>query len=161
MRVGMKKELAALWAKRKDGLPFKTPEEALILASIVEKETGVGSERGRVAAVFINRLRIGMKLQTDPTVAYGIEQQTGQPLGRSLTLNDLQKPTPYNTYTIDGLPPTPIANPGRAALEGTLNPPDTKEIYFVATGNGGHHFAATLAEHNANVAAYRAAMRGK
>jgi UPF0755 protein len=154
MRTGMRQNLEELWKSRKEGLPLKTPQEALTLASIVEKETGVPSERGRVAAVFINRLRKGIKLQSDPTVVYGIEREKG-PMGRSLTLTDLRTPTPYNTYTIDALPPAPIANPGRASLEAVLNPPDTQELYFVATGTGGHNFASTLAQHNANVAAYR------
>jgi len=157
MQSGMSTALAELWEKRKPGLPFTTPLQAVTLASIVEKETGVKEERGRVASVFINRLRLGMKLQTDPTVVYGIEKNG--PLGRALTLNDLQTPTPYNTYVIDGLPPGPIANPGRASLEATLNPPDTNDLYFVATGSGGHNFAATLEAHNRNVQAYRQKMR--
>ena len=155
MQVAMSKTLDDLWAKRKAGLPFQTPQEALTLASIVEKETGLPQERPRVAAVFINRLRLGMKLQSDPTTAYGL----GRESGAGLTLADLQSNTPYNTYVIDGLPPTPIANPGRASIEAVLNPPDTKELYFVATGNGGHNFAATLQEHNENVAKYRAVIK--
>ena len=155
MRGGMKQTLDELWKKRKEGLPFKTPQEALVMASIVEKETGVSSERGRVASVFINRLRKGIKLQSDPTTAYGLKKE-----GQGLTLSDLRSDTPYNTYVIDGLPPTPICNPGRASLEAVLNPPDTNDLYFVATGTGGHNFAATLKEHNANVAAYRKMMKG-
>jgi len=150
MRSDMTTQLTGLWEHRKEGLPFSTPEQALVLASIVEKETGVDGERGRVASVFINRLRKGMKLQSDPTTAYGL----GKP-GTALTNADLQSNTPYNTYVISGLPPTPIANPGRAALLATLNPPDTNDLYFVATGSGGHNFAATLAEHNENVKEYR------
>ena len=150
--------LAELWAKRQQGLPLANPEEAVILASIVEKETGVGSERPLVAGVFINRLRKGMRLQSDPTVSYGIT--LGQaPLGRSLTRTDLNTPTPYNTYSIDGLPPGPIANPGRAALEAVLNPARTPYFYFVADGTGGHAFAKTLDEHNRNVAKWRKIQR--
>ena len=152
--------LAELWKNRDENLPIQTPEEALILASIVEKETGVDGERGKVAGVFTNRLRIGMKLQTDPTVVYGIElAQGGKPLGRALTTNDLQRDTPHNTYTREGLPPTPICNPGRAALLATLHPEATDALYFVATGTGGHHFSVTLNEHEQHVAAYRALMR--
>lgn len=157
MQKGMSSLLATAWEKRQPGLPFATPEQALTLASIVEKETGVDGERPRVAAVFINRLRRGIKLQSDPTVAYGIEQQKAAALGRTLTSADLQAPTPYNTYVIEGLPPAPIANPGRAAIEATLNPANSDELYFVATGTGGHHFASTLEQHNRNVQAYRAA----
>lgn len=146
--------LAAAWAARKPGLPLKTPQEALILASIVEKETGVASERARVAGVFINRLNKKMRLQSDPTIVYGLT--LGQrPLGRELTRKDIQSQTPYNTYVIDGLPPGPIANPGKAAIEAVLNPMVTKELYFVADGTGGHAFAETLEEHNANVARWR------
>ncbi len=146
--------LATLWAKRKDGLPFSTPDEAVILASIVEKETGVASERPRVAAVFINRLRQGIRLESDPTIIYGLNG--GKPLGRGLRVSELAQPNAYNTYQIDGLPPGPIANPGRAALAAVLDPPDTNEIFFVADGTGGHAFAATLAEHNQNVLRWRA-----
>lgn len=152
--------MAELWEKRAVDLPYQTPQEAIIMASIVERETGLGGERPMVAGVFINRLRIGMLLQTDPSVVYGIEvEQGGAPLGRALTRADLMRDTPYNTYTRAGLTPTPICNPGRKAIEAALNPAATDALYFVATGTGGHHFAATLAEHNANVAAYRAAMR--
>jgi UPF0755 protein len=161
MRADMKQALDSLWATRRQDLPFTTPEQALILASIVEKETGLPDERGRVAAVFINRLKKGMKLQSDPTTAYGLEQEKAAPLGRALTLDDLKTNTPYNTYVISGLPPTPIDNPGRAAIAAVLNPPDTKDIYFVATGNGGHSFSETLASHNKNVVEYRKVVKEK
>jgi UPF0755 protein len=150
MQADMTLQISKLWEHRKEGLPFKTPAEALVMASIVEKETGIDSERGHIASVFINRLHKGMRLQSDPTVAYGLHKP-----GEKLTLDDLRAPTPYNTYVIDGLPPGPISNPGRAAIAAVLNPPDTKDLYFVATGSGGHNFAATLEEHNANVKAYR------
>ncbi len=159
MQAHMQEAIDALWPKRADGLPFDTPHEALVLASIVEKETGLDQERGRVAAVFVNRLRKGMPLQSDPTVIYGIEKASGEPLGRPLWRKDLKIDHPYNTYVHAGLPPRPIANPGRAALEAVLNPPSTNEYYFVATGTGGHHFARTLAEHNRNVAKYKAELR--
>ena len=134
-----------------------TPEEALTLASIVEKETGIASERPLVASVFINRLEQGMRLQTDPTVIYGITKGQGT-LGRGLRQSELQRETPYNTYVITGLPPSPIANPGKASIEAVLNPEQSDYIFFVAkTLNpaDGHVFAATLSEHNRNVAAYR------
>lgn len=146
--------LASAWDSRAEGLPFDTPEEALILASIVEKETGVAEERRVVASVFVNRLNASMRLQTDPTVIYGITR--GQRvLGRGLRRSELNAETPYNTYRIDGLPPTPIANPGRAAIEAVLNPDETDYLFFVADGTGGHVFATTLAEHNQNVARWR------
>lgn len=156
MQEKMQKTLDELWEKRSDNLPLKNKQQALVLASVVEKETGVSNERSRVAAVFINRLKRGMKLQSDPTVVYGIEQMTGQAMGRALLSADLKIPTPYNTYIIDGLPPAPIANPSRAAIEAVLHPLESSELYFVATGNGGHNFASTLAEHNRNVKEYRA-----
>lgn len=146
--------LTAAWENRAEGLPLASPQEALILASIVEKETGVAEERGVVASVFINRLREGMRLQTDPTVIYGITRGQGV-LGRGLRRSELNARTPYNTYQIDGLPPTPIANPGRASIEAALNPDTTDYLFFVADGTGGHAFAVTLAEHNANVARWR------
>ncbi|MDO9525783.1 MAG: endolytic transglycosylase MltG [Gemmobacter sp.] len=146
--------LADLWASRADGLPYATPQEALIMASIVEKETGVPDERGQVASVFVNRLRQNMKLQTDPTVIYGVTKGQGV-LGRGLRQSELRAATPWNTYVIDGLPPTPIANPGRDSIEAALNPDDTPFVFFVADGTGGHAFAVTLADHNANVAKWR------
>ena len=155
MQKAMHTTIANAWAKHKPGLPFDTPEKALVLASIVEKETGLPNERPHVASVFVNRLLRGMKLQSDPTVAYGVEQALGGPLGRPLTSIDLHTPTAYNTYVIDGLPPGPICNPGHAAIEAVMNPPDTNDLYFVATGSGGHNFAPTLAQHNHNVAVYR------
>jgi len=142
------------WLNRADDLPVTTPEEALILASIIEKETAVADERGLVSSVFVNRLRQGMRLQTDPTVIYGVTGGEGV-LGRGLRQSELRRETPYNTYVIDGLPPTPIANPGRAAIRAALNPDDSDFIFFVADGTGGHVFAETLAEHNRNVALWR------
>ncbi|MCF6443496.1 endolytic transglycosylase MltG [Nereida sp. MMG025] len=146
--------LAEAWANRAEGLPLESPEEALILASIVEKETGVAEERRQVASVFINRLNRGMKLQTDPTVIYGITKGQGT-LGRGLRRSELRAATPWNTYVIDALPPTPIANPGRLSIEAALNPDETPYIFFVADGTGGHAFAVTLEEHNRNVAVWR------
>jgi UPF0755 protein len=148
------KLLAQLWAKRKPGLPFQTPAQAVTLASIVEKETAVAAERPRVAAVYVNRLRQGMRLEADPTLIYGING--GRPLGRGLTLSELAQPGPYNTYLNYGLPPTPIGNPGRASLAAVLDPPDTKEVFFVADGSGGHVFAETYEQHLKNVARWRA-----
>jgi UPF0755 protein len=145
--------MAALWDGRANDLPFSSQAEAITLASIVEKETGVAEERARIAAVFINRLRRGMRLQSDPTIIYGLTQ--GEPLGRGLRQSELERATPYNTYVIAGLPPTPIANPGRAAIEAVLNPADTDDLFFVADGSGGHAFAPTLEEHNRNVAKWR------
>ncbi len=150
--------LAELWAARADGLPYETPEEALIMASIVEKETGIAQERRQVASVFVNRIRQGMRLQTDPTVIYGVTRGEGV-LGRGLRQSELRRATPWNTYVIDGLPPTPIANPGRLSIEAALNPDTTDYLYFVADGTGGHAFARTLAEHNENVARWRAIER--
>jgi UPF0755 protein len=142
-----------LWDGRALELPFSTPEEAIILASIVEKETAVPGERPMIAAVFVNRLKKRMRLQSDPTTIYGLTQ--GEPLGRGLKLSELEAPTPYNTYVIDGLPPTPIANPGRASIEAVLHPADSDALYFVADGDGGHVFAETLEEHNRNVLEWR------
>ncbi len=142
------------WRNRADDLPIDTKDEALVLASIIEKETGVPEERGRVASVFANRLRRGMRLQTDPSVIYGITGGEGV-LGRGLRQSELTAATDYNTYVIDGLPPTPIANPGAASLAAAVDPADTDFLYFVADGSGGHAFASTLEEHNANVARWR------
>ena len=147
--------LAAAWEARAADLPYDTAEEALIMASIVEKETAVPDERGQVASVFINRLRQGMRLQTDPTVIYGITKGESV-LGRGLRQSELRRETPWNTYLIDGLPPTPIANPGRLAIEAAMKPDTTDYIFFVADGTGGHAFAITLEEHNQNVARWRA-----
>jgi len=146
--------ITPLWEARAENLPITTIEEAVILASIVEKETGLAAERPRVAAVFINRLRRGMRLQSDPTIIYGLTNGKG-PLGHPIRRSELDRKTVYNTYQIDGLPPTPIANPGIASLEAVLNPPETKEFYFVADGTGGHTFAETLRQHQRNVAKWR------
>ena len=154
MQESQKLILAGLWDDRAEGLPYKTPEEALIMASIVEKETGVPEERKQVASVFLNRIAQGMKLQTDPTVIYGLTKGEGA-LGRGLRQSELRRETPYNTYVIDGLPPTPIANPGKLSIEAALNPDTTPFIFFVADGSGGHAFATTLEEHNVNVAKWR------
>jgi UPF0755 protein len=159
MQKAQAEVLRAEWAARGDA-PVTTAEEALVLASIVEKETGVGEERAMVAGVFANRLRRGMPLQSDPTVVYGmVVERGGAPVSRALTTADLKRDTPYNTYARAGLPPGPICNPGRAALHAVLHPAQTDALYFVATGHGGHSFAATLKEHNANVARYRELLR--
>ncbi len=147
--------LAEAWAARAEGLPYKDPAEALVMASIVEKETGKADERPQVASVFLNRLARGMKLQTDPAVIYGVTKGQGV-MGRGLRQSELKKETPWNTYVIAGLPPTPIANPGRLSIEAALNPAQTDYLYFVADGTGGHAFAATLEDHNRNVAKWRA-----
>ncbi|WP_306753705.1 endolytic transglycosylase MltG [Paracoccus actinidiae] len=146
--------LAEEWEARPFGLPYASPEEALVMASIVEKETGLAEERPQVASVFVNRLERGMRLETDPTVIYGITNGQGV-LDRGLRRSELAAPTPYNTYRVDGLPPTPIANPGRAAIRAALNPDSTDYIFFVADGTGGHTFSRTLEEHNAAVARWR------
>ncbi|MFZ5720135.1 MAG: endolytic transglycosylase MltG [Pseudomonadota bacterium] len=157
MMAAHERLVAELWAQRQPGLPIATPEQAVILASIVEKETGVPSERPRVAAVFVNRLRQGMPLQSDPTIIYGITK--GRPLGRGIRASELAGETPYNTYRIPALPPTPIANPGRDALAAVLNPPASRELYFVADGTGGHVFAETYEQHARNVERWRAIER--
>lgn len=154
MEKSMRQTLDELWAKRAADLPLKSPEEALILASVVERETGLKAERPMVAGVFINRLRLGMRLQSDPTVIYGLSEGMGV-LDRPLTRADLEKPHAWNTYVIDRLPKTAIANPGRASLEAVLNPARTDALYFVADGSGGHAFAKSLDEHNRNVGTWR------
>lgn len=151
--------LDRLWAQRQPGLPFETKDQAVTMASIVEKETGLARERPHVAAVFINRLRQGIRLGSDPTIIYGLTR--GQPLGRGIRQSELERETPYNTYLITGLPPTPIANPGKAALEAVLNPMKSDDLYFVADGTGGHVFASTYAEHERNVAKWRQVERAK
>lgn len=155
MRQARQRAVKEIWDNRIDGLPVSSPEEMVVLASIVEKETGRADERPRVASVFINRLNRGMKLQSDPTIIYGLFGGEGKPSDRPIYKSDIEKPTPYNTYVIDGLPPAPIANPGRAALEAVANPSRTNDLFFVADGTGGHAFAATLAEHNENVRRWR------
>ncbi len=154
MKEKMQQFLASAWEKRKPGLLLKTPQEAVVFASIVEKETGRPDERDRVAAVFMNRLRKGMRLQSDPTVIYGIAGGQGS-LGRPITRADLDAKSSHNTYQIGGLPPTPIRNPGRSAIEATLNPPATTDLYFVADGTGGHTFSDNLKEHNSAVTTWR------
>ena len=155
MTKAQTRALEQVWAHRAPDLPLETPEELVILASIVEKETAKADERPRVAGVFINRLNMGMRLQSDPTIIYGLFGGAGKPSDRPIYKSDVDKPTPYNTYIINGLPPTPIANPGREAMEAVANPSRTKDLYFVADGTGGHAFAETLDEHNANVARWR------
>ena len=154
MQAEHQKVVAQAWERRQKDLPYQSREQALVMASIVEKETGRADERDRVAAVFVNRLRKGMRLQSDPTIIYGIAGGQG-PLGRAITRTDIDGKTPYNTYQIDGLPPGPICNPGRAAIEATLNPAKTNDLYFVADGTGGHTFTATLKDHNAAVQVWR------
>jgi UPF0755 protein len=154
MRSEQQRFLATVWEKRQRDLPLQTPEQALVLASIVEKETGRADERDKVAAVFVNRLRSRMRLQSDPTIVYGIAAGQGT-LGRGITRADIDTKTPYNTYQIDGLPPTPICNPGRPAIEATLNPAKTSDLYFVADGTGGHTFSPTLKDHNSAVQVWR------
>jgi UPF0755 protein len=154
MRSAQEKFLLAQWSGRKDGLPIKTMREAVILASLVEKETSLAEERRHIASVFLNRLKVGMKLQTDPTIIYGLTK--GYPLGRGIRQSELEAATPYNTYVIAGLPPGPICNPGKDSIAAVLNPQTSDDLYFVATGRGGHAFATTVAEQARNVAAYRA-----
>jgi UPF0755 protein len=160
MQRGMRQLLDELWPARAETLPLADRQEALILASIVDKETGVAAERPAVAAVFLNRLRQGMRLQSDPTVIYGLTGGNG-PLDRELTRADWRHDSPYNTYRIYGLPPGPIGNPGRASLEAVLNPEDVDYLYFVADGSGGHAFGRTLDEHNRNVAKWRRIKNGR
>ncbi len=155
MRRAQERTIAEIWARRSSDLPITTPAEFVTLASIVEKETGKADERPLVAAVFINRLRKNIKLQSDPTIIYGLFGGKGKPPDRPIYRSDIDKRTPYNTYVIEGLPPGPIANPGRAALEAVANPSRTDDLFFVADGTGGHVFAATLEDHNRNVARWR------
>nr|WP_246463030.1 endolytic transglycosylase MltG [Nitrospirillum iridis] len=154
MRAEMRRTVARIWAGRAEGVALKSPEDMVTLASLVEKETGVPAERPHIAAVFYNRLRLGMRLQSDPTVIYILTDGAG-PLGRPLTHADLAVDSPYNTYKVTGLPAGPIANPGREALRAVANPMASDDLYFVADGSGGHAFAATLDAHNRNVANWR------
>ncbi|MFC4351649.1 endolytic transglycosylase MltG [Fodinicurvata halophila] len=154
MQRDMQELMDELWPERANDLPLETPEEALTLASIVEKETAVATERAQVASVFVNRLRRGMPLQSDPTVIYALTEGKG-PLDRELTRQDWEVEDPYNTYHVNGLPPGPIANPGQASIEAVLDPAETDYLYFVADGSGGHAFARTLDEHNRNVRNWR------
>ncbi|HKD46197.1 MAG TPA: endolytic transglycosylase MltG [Rhizomicrobium sp.] len=159
MEKAQTKYLDQQWASRADGLPFAAPGQAVALASIVEKETALPNERRHVAAVFLNRLKQGMKLQSDPTIIYGITK--GYPLGRPILESEIEAQTPYNTYAIQGLPPTPICNPGKDALAAVLKPEESGDLYFVANGKGGHVFASTEAEHVRNVEAWRAIERAR
>ncbi|MGA7385247.1 MAG: endolytic transglycosylase MltG [Methylocella sp.] len=154
MRDAQKRAVDQIWSHRAKGLPLRSPYELVTLASIVEKETGKADERPRVASVFVNRLKNKMRLQSDPTIVYGLAGGKGT-LGREITRAELEKPTPYNTYLVDGLPPGPIANPGRAALEAVANPSRTQDLYFVADGTGGHVFSETLDQHSRNVQRWR------
>ena len=151
--------LSELWPDRRPGLPFHSPEEAVILASIVEKETGLPDERPRVAAVFVNRLQKGIPLASDPTIVYGLTG--GVPLGHGIRQSELASTTAYNTYHFTGLPPTPICNPGRAAIAAVLDPAHTDDLYFVANGTGGHSFSATMEEHQKNVEHWRQVERDR
>ncbi|TBY83822.1 endolytic transglycosylase MltG [Rhizobium leguminosarum] len=155
MAAAQQKLVDQIWDKRDSSLPLRFKEEFVTLASIVEKETGVPDERAHVASVFLNRLGKGMRLQSDPTIIYGLFGGEGKPADRPIYQSDLKRDTPYNTYVIKGLPPTPIANPGKDALEAVANPWKTQDLYFVADGSGGHVFSATLEEHNANVKRWR------
>jgi UPF0755 protein len=160
MEQQQKRVVQEIWERRSQDLPLKSPDELVTLASIVEKETGKPEERSRVAAVFVNRLKQKMRLQSDPTIIYGLVGGKGA-LGRPILRSEIEQATPYNTYTRDGLPPGPIANPGRASLEATANPARTKEIFFVADGTGGHAFSENLEQHQKNVARLRAIEQGK
>jgi UPF0755 protein len=155
MQQAQKRVLAEIWDRRNPDIPVKTPEQLVTLASIVEKETGKADERSRVAAVFVNRLRQKIKLQSDPTIIYGLVGGKGT-LGRPIKRSEIQQPSPYNTYVVDGLPPGPIANPGRASLEAAANPARTRDLFFVADGTGGHAFSDTYDVHQKNVAKLRA-----
>ncbi|MFT4347227.1 endolytic transglycosylase MltG [Bartonella ancashensis] len=156
LREGQAKLVKEIWDARSPNLPIKSMDEFVVLASIIEKETAIPEERSKVAAVFYNRLIKGMRLQSDPTVIYGIFGGRGKPPGRAIYRSDLEKETPYNTYKINGLPPTAIANPGRGSLKAAANAPEIDALYFVADGSGGHVFSKTLEEHNANVRKWRA-----
>jgi UPF0755 protein len=155
MQQAHRRAVQEIWERRAPDLPLRSPEQLVILASIVEKETGKPEERTRVAAVFVNRLRQRMKLQSDPTIIYGLVGGKGS-LGRPILKSEIEQPTPYNTYVIDGLPPGPIANPGRASLEATANPARTRELFFVADGTGGHAFSENYEQHRKHVARLRA-----
>jgi UPF0755 protein len=155
MQQAQKRALAEIWERRSPDLPLKTPEQLVTMASIVEKETGKPDERSRVAAVFVNRLRQKIKLQSDPTIIYGLVGGKGT-LGRPIKRSEIQQPSPYNTYVVEGLPPGPIANPGRASLEAAANPARTRDLFFVADGTGGHAFSDTYDQHQKNVAKLRA-----
>ncbi|WP_420971152.1 endolytic transglycosylase MltG [Bradyrhizobium sp. B120] len=155
LQQAQKRVLAEIWERRNTDSPLKSPDQLVTLASIVEKETGRADERSRVAAVFVNRLRQRMKLQSDPTIIYGLVGGKGT-LGRPIKRSEITQPSPYNTYVIDGLPPGPIANPGRASLEATANPARTRDLFFVADGTGGHAFTETYDQHAKNVAKLRA-----
>jgi UPF0755 protein len=159
MQQAHRRVLQEVWERRMPDIPIKTPEQLVTLASIVEKETGRPEERTRVAAVFVNRLKGRMRLQSDPTIIYGLTGGKGS-LGRPILRSEIDQPTPYNTYVVDGLPPGPIANPGRASLEAAANPARTKELYFVADGSGGHVFSDNYAEHQKNVARLRSIEHG-
>lgn len=155
MQQAQKRTLAEIWERRSPDIPIKTPEQLITLASIIEKETGKAEERSRVSAVFVNRLRQRIKLQSDPTIIYGLVGGKGT-LGRPIKRSEIQQPSPYNTYVVDGLPPGPIANPGRASLEAAANPARTRDLFFVADGTGGHSFSDTYDVHQKNVAKLRA-----
>lgn len=160
MAEAQQKLVRVAWERRAPGLPIRTPQDLVTLASIVEKETGVADERPKVAAVFVNRLNKRMRLQSDPTIIYGIVGGRGA-LGRAITRTDISTPTAFNTYAIDGLPPGPICNPGKDAILAVANPPKTNDLFFVADGSGGHAFAETLADHNKNVTRWRAIEQGR
>ncbi len=155
MQQAQKRALAEIWERRNPEIPIKTPEQLITLASIIEKETGKADERSRVASVFVNRLRQRIKLQSDPTIIYGLVGGKGT-LGRPIKRSEIQQPSPYNTYVVDGLPPGPIANPGRASLEAAANPARTRDLFFVADGTGGHAFSDSYDQHQKNVAKLRA-----
>ena len=154
MRQAQQRAVEEIWEHRSPDLPLKTPEQLVTLASLVEKETAKSDERSRVAAVFVNRLKQNMRLQSDPTIIYGLVGGKGT-LGRPIMKSEISQPTPYNTYVINGLPPGPITNPGRASLEAAANPARTRELYFVADGTGGHVFAETYEQQQRNVARLR------